>query len=98
MKASGLEMWLPQVSEGPLSLRFRDPSVQSGPVQSAFFVAVVPVLHPWFLEKALEKVLVFRGALRRPELDQSSGAGEVRCGRPWDSRVSEPGHFHPRCL
>lgn len=40
--------WLPQVSEGPLSQRVRGPS---GPVQSAFFVAVLPVLPPWFLEK-----------------------------------------------
>lgn len=79
----------------------RDPSVlsvRSGPVQSTVVVPVLPDLPPLvFWKKALEKVLVFRGALRRPGPDQSSGAGGVRCGRPWDSRGSEPARFHPRC-
>lgn len=51
-----------------------------------------------FWKKALEKVSVFRGALRRPEPDQNSGAGEARRGQPWDSRASEPARFRPRCL
>lgn len=51
-----------------------------------------------YWNKALERFLVFTVAQRRPGRGRSSGAGEARCGRPWDSRVSAPVRSPRRCL
>lgn len=51
-----------------------------------------------YWNKALERFLVFTVAQRRPGRGRSSGAGEARCGRPWDSRASAPVRSPRRCL
>lgn len=51
-----------------------------------------------YCNKALGRFLVFKEAQRKPGPSRSSGGWEVRCGRPWDSRVSGLVRFPRRCL
>lgn len=58
---------------------------------------VLIIVFICYWNKALERFLVFTGARRRPGRGQSSGGGEARCGRPWDSRASAPVRSPQHC-